>query len=32
MYSKIIAIAAVVKKFRSTRSVKYVANDVPQSL
>jgi hypothetical protein len=32
MYFKIIAIAASVKKFRSTRSVNYVANDVPEPL
>jgi hypothetical protein len=32
MYSKIIAIVAVVKNVRSTRSVKYIANDVSQSL
>jgi hypothetical protein len=32
MYSKIIAIVAAVKNVRSTRSVKYIANDVSQSL
>jgi hypothetical protein len=32
MYSKIIAIAAAVKNFRLTRFVKYVGNDVLQSL